>query len=352
MAGGIGTRFWPMSTTNKPKQYLDVLNTGKTLIQETFARLTNVAPVENIFVVTNCEYKVITQNNLPQIKESQIITEPCAMNTAPCILYSILKINQLNPDANILISPSDHIILNEDEFVRIATQALDYTQTKDVLVTLGIQPTRPDIGYGYIAYEKDSTSSLKKVSSFKEKPKLEKAIEFLAAKNYLWNAGIFVSHSKTLLSLYQKHMKELYSLFTQDISVYNVSGKEEDYINTIYPKSECQSIDFGIIEKAENVYVIPSSFGWSDLGTWESVYETKNKDENQNVVDGNAIYLQEASKNYIKSENTKKLIVVKGLDNFIIIDTEDALLVCPMEDNQNIKQIVKKLEEKGFTEYI
>lgn len=349
MAGGIGSRFWPMSTSEFPKQFHDILGTGKTLIQQTFERLNKIAPKENIFVITNKEYVELTLSQLPELSENQVVGEPMMMNTAACNIYMAEKIFHLNPNANILVAPSDHIILNEDEFVRNANQALTYSSENDYLITLGIEPSRPDTGYGYIQYIENKNSDLKKVKTFTEKPNLELAESFLKSGDFLWNAGIFIWSAKNILAAFKEYLPEMYESF-ENISTYNTPKEAADILK-VYPTVAKISIDYGIMEKAQNVYVIPSSFGWSDLGTWASLFENFEKDQNNNAIKGKWIRAYNSHGNIIQTE-TNKAVVVEGLNGYIVADTPKALLICPISEDQKVKDFVNDLRINKGEEFL
>lgn len=348
MAGGIGTRFWPMSTKNKPKQYHDVLGTGRTLIQQTYDRLLKVVPKENIFVITNIDYKEVTSIQLSELDASQIIVEPCMMNTAACNIYIAKKIHEINPDASIIVAPSDHIILNEQEFVKITSNALELALKEDVLITLGIEPTRPDTGYGYIQYKTEiNENQLNKVKTFTEKPDLEHAQKFISSGDFLWNAGIFVWSSKTILNAFETYMNDMFNSFNE-INSYNTENEYID-IEKVYPTVAKISIDYAIMEKADNVFVIPSNFGWSDLGTWKSLFENSEKNEENNAKYGKFVKTYNSKNNIIKA-NDNKAVVIDGLDGFIVVDTEKSLLICPIDKEQCVKNYVEDLKlNKGET---
>ncbi|WP_285009791.1 mannose-1-phosphate guanylyltransferase [Pedobacter faecalis] len=341
MAGGVGSRFWPKSRNNFPKQFIDILGVGKSLLQLTYERFLKLCPQENIYIVTNGQYAPIIQEQLTGINADQIICEPSRNNTAPCIAYASFKINALNPDANIVVAPSDHFILYEDIFIEKIKQALDFTAANDALVTLGITPTRPDTGYGYIQYASEAANSVHKVLHFREKPDLEKAKAFLAEGNYVWNAGIFIWKAESILRALNTHSKEIYDLFNNGAEIYNTEG-ERSFIDERYPTSPNISIDYAIMEQADNVYTIPAEFGWSDLGTWASLYEAAPKDEENNVISGNQVYTADTT-NSIIHINKDKLAVIKGLDNFIVVDEGNALLIYPKTQEQEIKEVVKEL---------
>ena len=336
MAGGVGTRFWPFSRTHFPKQFHDVLGTGRTLIQQTADRFEGICPKENIYVVTSHEYKDLVKAQLPFLTDDQILLEPHRRNTAPCIAYASYKIGARNPEANIVVAPADHIILNGETFRDTMRVALGATRVNDVLVTLGIQPTRPDTGYGYIQYIPDKMT-VKKVKTFTEKPHLELAKQFLESGDFVWNAGIFVWNVQTLKKAVKKHMPELAELFG-DGEAHYYTPDEVPYINKIYSHCGSISIDNGIMEKADNVHVVLSSFGWSDLGTWKSLYEISEKDEDENVVEGNV--LLHDTQNCIIKTPKDKLVVVNGLEGFIVAEYDGVLLICRKDDEQKVKELV------------
>lgn len=342
MAGGIGSRFWPMSTSDFPKQFHDILGIGKTMIQQTFERIKQVVPTENIFVITNTEYLEITQAQLPELDKNNIVGEPMMRNTAACNLYMTNKITSINPDANIIVLPADHLILKENTFCEKVKTAFQIANENDYLITLGIEPTRPDTGYGYIQFLGEKSTEINKVKTFTEKPNLETAEKFLATGEYLWNAGIFIWNVKTILKAFESYLPEMTSQLKSN--VYNTE-KENDFIKEIYPNVEKISIDNGILEKAENVYVIPSDLGWSDLGTWTSVFENAKRDSNNNTASPNA-HIYNAKGNIIRVKNNDKIAVIDGLSDYIIVDTEKALLICPRKNDQLIKEYVANLDTK------
>jgi mannose-1-phosphate guanylyltransferase len=339
MAGGIGSRFWPVSTSDFPKQFHDMLGTGETLLQKTFSRLQKIIPTENILVLTNQKYNDLVLEQL-NINQNQVILEPAMRNTAPCILYASMKIYKLNPDAQIVVAPSDHWIKDENSFVQHLKQSFEFSANNDALMTLGIEPTFPNTGYGYIEYDKQDENAIKKVKQFREKPNLKTAQDFLDSGNFLWNAGIFIWSVDSVLASFKKYQPELFSLFEQGNDFYNTSN-EASFIEENYPMSENISIDYAILEKADNVYVLPSVFDWNDLGTWGSLYEKLPKNENKNAI-VNAKVISEKSKNNIIRTEGKKLVVLKGLSNYIVVETDDVLMIYPKKEEQNIKEIVQK----------
>ncbi len=351
MAGGIGSRFWPMSRTNYPKQFLDILNTGKTLIQATYDRFASFMPPENIFVVTSTEYVNIVKKQLPQLPIQNILGEPSRKNTAPCIAYISFKLQQLDPQAKLIVAPADHLILDNIGFTKVCLEALAFVSKHNALLTLGIQPTHPNTGYGYIQYEQHPVSdNVYKVKTFTEKPNLELARTFVSSGEFLWNAGIFVWQVKNILPAFEKYLPEIYEVFASDSDKFNTT-EEEAALNAIYPLCSSISIDFGVMEKADNVYVIPSSFGWSDLGTWNSAYENLDKDEKENAVAGDNVMLFETHKCIVHNA-AEKLVMIEGLDDFIVVNTNDALLICRKEKEQEIKEYVAELKRKKGETFI
>lgn len=347
MAGGVGTRFWPFSRTDFPKQFHDVLGTGKTLLQQTVERFDGVCPPENIYIVSSLEYKNIIKEQVPALSDDQILLEPHRRNTAPCIAYACYKIASRDPEANIIVAPADHIILKEEIFKDTIRIALGATRNEDILVTLGIQPTRPDTGYGYIQYIPDKLT-VKKVKSFTEKPHLELAEQFLDSGDFVWNAGIFVWNVqafKHALQAYQPNIAEIFE--SGDTHYYQES--EDSFIQVAYSQCGSISIDNGIMEKADNVHVVLSSFGWSDLGTWKSLYEVSEKDDAHNVAEGNLI-LHNTTNCIIKTPQ-EKLVVINGLDGFIVAEYDGVLLICNKDEEQKVKEFVAQAKEL-HTKYV
>lgn len=341
MAGGVGSRFWPVSTTDFPKQFHDMLGTGETLIQKTFSRLSKLIPVENILILTNENYNDLVLEQLPQVSKSQVLLEPAMRNTAPCILYASLKIQKQNPNAIMVVAPSDHWIEDEDAFVNDLQQSFDFCAVNDALMTLGIQPTFPNTGFGYIEYNQD-VSSIKKVAQFREKPDYETAKAFLKSGNFVWNAGIFIWSVQAITAAFEKFQPVMNNLFLSGLDSFN-SNDEHSFITENYALSENISIDYAILENAQNVYLLPASFDWNDLGTWGSLHEKLDKDENNNAVINATVVLENAANNIIRTAS-KKLIVIDGLNDYIIVDKEDVLLIYPKGKEQDIKKIVSKIE--------
>jgi mannose-1-phosphate guanylyltransferase len=345
MAGGAGTRFWPISRNNNPKQFHDVLNTGKTLLQQTAFRFRNICPQENIYIVTSRKYVQLVKDQLPFLADSQVLAEPLRRNTAACIAYACYKIGVLNETANIIISPADHIVLNEVEFETRLNISIAAAQNSDNLLTLGISPTRPDTGYGYIQFVK-AVDDVKNVVQFLEKPALNKAIEFVESGEYVWNAGIFIWSLTTFKNSFSKSMPEMSEAFNKGM-IHYFNDSEEDFINDIYVNCESISIDYALMEKAKNVQVVLGDFGWSDLGTWKSLHEASEKDTKNNVVDGQIIIVD--TNNSIIKTPDHILAVIQGLDGYIVAFHDNVLMICKKEEEQNVKQFVEnasKIDEK------
>ncbi|GLB48790.1 mannose-1-phosphate guanylyltransferase [Neptunitalea lumnitzerae] len=349
MAGGVGSRFWPVSKNDFPKQFHDMLGTGETLIQKTFSRLSKLIPAENIFILTNEKYNDLVLEQLPEITARQVVLEPAMRNTAPCILYASMKIQKENPDAMMIVAPSDHWIEDEDMFTANVNECFDACEKEDILVTLGIQPTFPNTGYGYIKFEKEGDSSIKKVAQFTEKPDYETAKKFLITKSYLWNAGIFIWSAKSIVAAFSKYQEEMTTLFEKGMSCYNTE-EEKDFIDENYPKAENISIDYAILENAPNVYVLPVSFDWNDLGTWGSLHSKLDKDESENAVVNAKTILVDAKNNIIRT-NPDKIVVVDGLSDYIIVDKDDVLVIYPKRKEQDIKKVRSAVKD-AFGEHL
>ncbi len=349
MAGGVGSRFWPFSRAQEPKQFLDILGTGKTLIQQTIDRFDGLVPRENIYIVTNTDYLGIVKSQLDFLENHQILLEPVGRNTAPCIAYGVSKISTKNANANIVVCPSDHVILDIEEFKRMISEGIEYISNNDSLLTLGIQPSRPDTGYGYIQFHHDD-DDIKKVKTFTEKPDLDLAKTFLESGDFLWNSGIFIWNTNSIEKALAKYLPEISDLFFKDKSKY-FTDDESTFIQQVYSQCRNISIDYGIMEKASNVYVLPSDFGWTDLGTWKSLYETKVKDDDSNVVTGKVL-LNETSNCIIKSDGDK-LLVVDGLDNYIVVQHKDVVMICRKEYEQQVKNFVTDIKQsKDLSKFI
>ena len=346
MAGGVGSRFWPMSTPEKPKQFIDVLGTGKSLIQLTVERFNTVIPIENVWIVTSEKYKSIVREQLPEIPENQILLEPCMRNTAPCIEYVSRKIYAKYPEANLVFSPADHIVLDVDTFRNVIKNSLEFTETRNVILTLGMMPTRPETGYGYIKRLQDHKTTsqqvegnkfnvIYKVEAFKEKPNLETAKSYLNEGGYYWNAGIFIWNAKMVVNTISDLVSELASVFDK-IEPYFYTEKEQEIVNQYFPTCPNISIDYAVMEKSKEVFVYPANFGWSDLGTWGSLYTHLQQDENNNASVGENINLIDCKNCVIHTPKERK-VVIQGLDNYIIAENDNTLLICKKDDEQKIK---------------
>ena len=340
MAGGVGSRFWPMSTTEKPKQFIDVLGVGKTLIQLTVERFGNLVAPENVWVVTNQKYAPIVEEQLPDIPKTNILCEPCRRNTAPCIAYVSWRIKSNDPKANIVVTPSDHIVMDTAEFQRVIKECMRFTSETDAIVTLGMKPNRPETGYGYIQADL-STSSLRnkeiyRVDSFREKPDLTTAKEYIKKNYYFWNAGIFIWNVNTIVNAFRIYQPTMAKIFESMLPVYGTE-KEQAIINERFPECENISVDYAIMEKAEEIFVCPADFGWSDLGTWGSLHGQSNKDLYGNATIGQDINLIE-SHNCIVHTTQEKKVVIQGLDGYIVAEKDDTLLICKLSEEQRIKQ--------------
>lgn len=351
MAGGIGSRFWPMSRTDLPKQFLDILGTGKTLIQQTFERYSKLVPAENIYIVTAQEYVEIVKKQLPGFPAENILAEPSRKSTAPCIAYIAFKLLNKDPKAVMVAAPADNLVLETDEFIKTAKKALSFVESVNALVTIGIKPTYPNTGYGYIQHEtKAAAPDIYKVKTFTEKPNLELAQTFITSGDFLWNAGIFIWKVKNILAAMEKHLPEIYDVFVAEKDKFN-TPQEKEAVEEIYPQCTNISIDFGVMEKADNVYLIPGSFGWSDLGTWNSAWENKDKDYFGNAVVGKKVMTVDA-KNCIVHVPDNKLVLLQGLDEFIVVDTKDVLLICKKEKEQEIKDYVAEVKRNMGEKYL
>jgi mannose-1-phosphate guanylyltransferase len=342
MAGGVGSRFWPVSTTEFPKQFHDMLGAGETLIQKTFSRLSKLIPVENILILTNEKYNHIVLEQLPLVKQEQVLLEPAMRNTAPCILYASMKIKKQNPDAVMVVAPSDHWIEDESLFTKNLQQCFDFCSKENALMTLGIQPTFPNTGFGYIEFDKSDNDPIKKVNQFREKPDYETAKSFLEAGNFLWNGGIFIWSVQAIIASFEKFQPQMNALFLKGWDDYN-TDTEKDFITENYGLAENVSIDYAVMEKAANVYVLPATFDWNDLGTWGSLHEKLDKDENNNSVVNATVLLNNASSNIISTAKDK-LVIIDGLEDFIIVDKDHVLLIYPKSKEQEIKGIVSQLK--------
>jgi len=354
MAGGVGSRFWPVSRTEYPKQFIDFFGIGKTLIQSTYERFLNICPPENIFIVTNEIYADLIKEQLPQLNDNQIMAEPLLRNTAPCIAYGCLKISELNPDAAIVVAPSDHTIANQPSFIQSIGQALKAATENNSLITLGIKPSRADTGYGYIQYTDQllkSDNSLHKVKTFTEKPNLDLAKSFLQSGDFLWNAGIFIWSAKAILASFEKHLPDMYEIFNVGRHDLNTE-REKNFINNAYLQCTNISIDFGIMEKADNVYVLPADFGWSDLGTWASIYEMADKDYVGNAVIPSEQVIMYDSSNCMVNVPKDKLVILRGLHDYVVVESNNTLMICPRDEEQKVKEIVADVKSRFGNKFI
>lgn len=350
MAGGVGSRFWPGSRESKPKQFLDILGVGKSLIRMTYERFLHLCPSENIFIVTHKKYKWQVLEHIPELSENQVLCEPSRNNTAPSVAYTAFKLHALNPNANFVIAPSDHVILKEDAFISKLQEALAFSEKKDALLTLGIQPTRPDTGYGYINFGEEVDSAVFKVNSFREKPNAQTAQQYLDSGDYLWNAGIFIWRTATVLNAFKENAPEIYELLKAGEPFYN-TPEEQHFIDENYPKTTKISVDYAIMEKADNIYTLPADIGWSDLGTWASLHAELEKDENENVSNSTEIQLSE-TKNCLVRLPKDKFALIRGLEDFMIIDEGDILMIYPKSKEQEIKKETLLLKTKFGTKYL
>lgn len=348
MAGGIGSRFWPMSTDEQPKQFIDILGTGKTLIEQTFERLNQLCPCENIFISTNEQYKTIVNKLLPQIPESNILCEPFRKNTAPCIAYAAYKIKKINPEAVMIVAPSDHLILKEKVFMDVVNYGFDFAQKNQTLITIGLKPHRPDTGYGYIHADSDhpvftnELFSMAKVKAFKEKPNLDKAKEFLADGNYFWNAGIFIWSVQSIINGLAKYLSDINELFIQHYHTLDTDA-ETAAVYDVFNTCRSISIDYGVMEKADNVYTVMCDLGWSDLGTWGALHEISPKNADGNAFFNSNVFFNQAKNNIVKLP-AQKSALIDDLNNYIIVDTPQALLICKKENEQKIKEFSEILK--------
>jgi len=348
MAGGVGSRFWPLSRREKPKQFLDILGTGRTLLQMTFQRFEKMCSPENIFIVTNQIYTDIVAEQIPEIGTNQILSEPLRKNTAPCIAYATNKIWSRDKDAIIVVAPSDHLIIDESQFINVIEEGMAFAKGHDALVTLGIEPSGPETGYGYIQVQKkkafNDNKTLFKAKTFTEKPDEKMARIFLNSGDFYWNSGIFIWSVSSIRNALKNHMPDIFQMFENGLEVYNTEG-EPLFIYDVYTNCPEISIDYAIMEKAENVYVITADFGWSDLGTWGSLFEYSGKDDFKNVTNGNNVLVYNVKNSIIKVPG-QRLAVIHGLDGYIIVESDGILLICKREDEQRIKQFVNDVQIK------
>lgn len=340
MAGGVGSRFWPMSTADRPKQFIDVLGVGKSLLQLTYQRFANICPPENIWVVTNRRYAGLVKEQLPEVLEGNILLEPCRRNTAPCIAYVSWKIKSKDPKANVVVTPSDHIVTDEDEFRRVIGLCLRFTADSDAIVTLGMKPNRPETGYGYIKADLTMSSlrqrELFRVDKFREKPNLETAMQYIKEKDYFWNAGIFIWSVSTIVNAFRVYQPAISKIFENMLPYYG-TPREQELIDIFYPECENISVDYAIMEKAEEIFVCPADFGWSDLGTWGSLQMHTKRDLYGNSLIGENIEMYDCH-NCVVHTLEERRVVVQGLDNYIIAEKDGTLLICSLAEEQRIRQ--------------
>lgn len=349
MSGGVGSRFWPFSRTDCPKQFLDFLGTGRSLIQMTYDRFVRLIPKENIFIASNEVYKDLILEQLPEIQEDRILLEPQRRNTAPCIAWAAYHIQAINPNANIVVAPSDHLILNETAFLSVIEQGFDFVSSRPALLTLGITPNRPETGYGYIQVGENGESGISPVKTFTEKPNAELAKVFVESGEFFWNAGIFLWNVQSIIKAIQRYLPEISSRFEEGIPVYNTDA-EKDFIAHNFPACPNISIDFGVMEKASNVFMLQADFGWSDLGTWGSLYDRLAKDKEDNVVLKCKTLMYESKGNIVAVP--RKLVVLNGLEDFIVAESDNVLLICKKEEEQRIRQFVTDAKMKFGDEFV
>ncbi len=352
LAGGLGTRFWPKSRSGCPKQFLDILGSGETLIQSTYKRYASFILPENIYIITSDEYVDITRQQLPGVKPGNILSEPSRKNTAPCVSYISFKLLQKDPEAVLVVAPSDHVVSDIEIFQSLTLQALNFAKNNSAFVTLGIKPTYPNTGYGYIQYDLGAVKdeNVYEVKTFIEKPDIELAKTFLASEEFLWNSGIFIWDVKTILAAFEQYQSEMFDLFAAEKNNFN-TPEEKPALDRIYPLCISISIDYAIMEKADNVYVIPADFGWSDLGTWNSAYSNLSKDQNGNVITGDNVIIYDSINSLISAPD-EKLLVLQGLDDFIVVDTKDVLLICKKEKEQQVKEFLSEVKKKKGDKYL
>ena len=350
MSGGVGSRFWPFSKEDKPKQFLDFFGTGRSLLQSTYDRFSKIVPPENIYIVTNDIYAEMTRAQLPELNEYQLLLEPLRRNTAPAIAFASFRIRAVNPHANIIVAPSDHLIMNEDQFAGDIKKGLAFVADNPVLLTLGIMPGRPETGYGYIQVEESSTDGIQKVKAFTEKPNLELAMKFVESGEFMWNSGIFLWNVNSIIDAFRKYLPDIIQKFNEGKELFN-TPQEKQFVDASFPFCQNISIDYGVLEKADNVYVNISNFGWSDLGTWGSLHEISKCDENNNAnLNCNALFIESNDNVVAMSEN--KLVVLQGLEDYIVAESDNVLLICRKSEEQRIKHFVTDVKFRYGDEYI
>ena len=345
MAGGIGSRFWPYSRAAKPKQFLDVLGTGRSLLQMTFDRFLNICPAENVYVITNKSYKDLVKEQLPELSDDQVLLEPIGRNTAPAVAYPAFKIKEKDPEAIMIVAPSDHVVFKDNIFAENLNTAIDAARGSDKLITLGIVPSRPETGYGYIQYHSSALDEVKKVKTFTEKPELELAKKFIESGDFVWNAGIFIWSVDTITKAFYKYMEDTAEVFAEGAEHYYTEG-EQAFIDKAYTLCKSISIDYGVMEKAENVYMVKGRFDWSDLGSWDSLHEIRDKDANENVVDGNAI-LYDTKNSFVKGPDDV-LIVTQDLDGYLVTLSDNVVLICKKDAEKKFREFLNDAKSNGL----
>lgn len=350
MSGGVGSRFWPFSKEDKPKQFLDFFGTGRSLLQSTYDRFKKIVPQENIYVVTNAAYAAMTREQLPDLGDNQLLLEPLRRNTAPAIAFASYRIHAVDPDANIIVAPSDHLILREDLFASDMRNGLAFVKKNPVLLTLGIKPSRPETGYGYIQVDGSNSEGIGKVKAFTEKPDLELAKKFLESGEFMWNSGIFLWNVKSILNAFRSYLPDVVQKFDEGKEYFN-TPREKQFVDETFPFCRNISIDYGILEKADNVYVNISDFGWSDLGTWGALHEISERDESNNAnLNCKALFIE--SNDNVVAMSEDKLVVIQGLDDYIVAESDNVLLVCKKSEEQRIKQFVTDVKFRYGDEYV
>jgi len=350
MSGGVGSRFWPFSKEDRPKQFLDFFSTGRSLLQSTFDRFSKIVPAENIYIVTNDIYADMTRAQLPELKENQLLLEPLRRNTAPAIAFASFRIRAVNPQANIIVAPSDHLIMKEDQFASDIKKGLAFVAENPVLLTLGIKPSRPETGYGYIQVEEKAADGIQKVKAFTEKPSLELAKKFVESGEFMWNSGIFLWNVNSIIDAFNKYLPDIIQKFNEGKELFN-TPEEKKFVDASFPFCPNISIDYGVLEKADNVFVNISNFGWSDLGTWGSLHEISQCDENNNAnLNCKALFIE--SNDNVVAMSDDKLVVLQGLDDFIVAESDNVLLVCKKSEEQRIKHFVTDVKFRYGDEYV
>lgn len=349
MAGGVGSRFWPYSRNYRPKQFLDILDTGESLIQLTNNRFRGICPQENVYVVTNDAYVDLVKEHIPELKDHQILAEPVGRNTAPCIAYASYKIASRNKNANIIVTPSDHTVFKEKEFEEIISLGVESASKSDKIITIGIKPSRPETGYGYIQFLPESGDLVKKVKTFTEKPELELARKFVDCGEFVWNAGIFIWSVNTIKTAFEEFLPDMAELFAQVGPVY-YTPDEPAFIRNVYSQCKNISIDYGVMEKAPNVYVVQADFGWSDIGSWATLHDLKQKDGNNNVFEANTLAYN--TSNCIVKGPSDKLIIVQGLDGYLVADIDNVLLICEKDNERQFRDFSADIKAKKLIQYL